>query len=94
MQSGKLAEFEDELVQSFDVIKNCEEVTVNVGELAQNIVRSAQKKGLLFDGNISVFLGNSIILEGLARDLWPEMMMVHFALPYLMSKKIRNYLNE
>lgn len=56
------------IMQSFKVIKDCEEVTVNVGELTQTIKQLAYK--FLFDSDIFVILGNSMILEGLVRDLW------------------------
>jgi hypothetical protein len=39
-------------------------------------------------------LGNTVILEGLARSLDPEITMVHYALPYLLSKKVRKIMKE
>ena len=35
--------------------------------MAQSVIKSAQDQDMEFDGNISVFLGNTIVLEGLAR---------------------------
>jgi predicted unusual protein kinase regulating ubiquinone biosynthesis (AarF/ABC1/UbiB family) len=42
-----------------------------------------------FDGHIACLLSNIIVLEGLARELDPDVNIIANALPYIVSEKIR-----
>jgi predicted unusual protein kinase regulating ubiquinone biosynthesis (AarF/ABC1/UbiB family) len=61
---------------------------INVGKAIQGILFISASHGIKFEGNFALLLTQLITLEGIARNLDPDINIVGSTMPFLVNRKI------